>query len=495
MKRLLPYALLVAMFATLASLAYAQLAPLPEGKRFDQKVEFQTSAGGESLRAMIAALAKSVGLTPVVNDVPDNNISYDIGSKKPFRQVWNLVLTLNGLDYVLLPNDIVVVGTPADIAKLEPQKEASTPDGPTSSAPLVQRFYRVNNKAADVAKLVQQAVPGAQIEVIGSLNVISVRGTQKQQDQVAATLAQFDKAAQQVTLEQRVYPLSNAKAEDLAKVLQQSGVIGAQSTTSASGGTTTTSQQTAFNVVADARTNSLIVTAPADLQAQIAKLIPKLDKAQKQVNVQVRIQAIDTTTAQKLGINLSAGLGNFATTLLNGTLNFIFDAQKAISGLNIGATLDTLEKQGLSKRVDDSNLTMLNNQTGTITSGGTLTIPPQVQGAQAITINYGVTINVTPQIANDGRITLNVIATVSDLTTAPGDPQVNISNRSVSSTVTVEPGQTIVLGGLLENAVTKDKQGVPILSSIPLIGSLFSTTSTNVKNSDLLLVINAMTID
>ncbi|MEJ2219094.1 MAG: type II and III secretion system protein, partial [Gemmatimonadota bacterium] len=85
--------LILLTFLALAGLAWAQtqLAPLPKDSRFDQTVQLSTGVGGESLRAIVSALAKSVGLTAIVNDVPTTNINYDIGSPKPFRLVWSIV--------------------------------------------------------------------------------------------------------------------------------------------------------------------------------------------------------------------------------------------------------------------------------------------------------------------------------------------------------------------------------------------------------------------
>ena len=116
----------------------------------------------------------------------------------------------------------------------------------------------------------------------------------------------------------------------------------------------------------------MLVTAPAEVQVQIAGLIEQLDVPQSLVNVQVRIQEITRNTAQNLGVDLSAGLGNFAFKALEESFQFVFDAQRAITGLNIGAVLDTLERQGLSRRVDDGNITIINNGVGRLQSGGTL---------------------------------------------------------------------------------------------------------------------------
>ena len=488
--------------------AVAQQVPsLPDDPRFDQPVGFSTATGGESLRAMVMALAKSVGLTAVADSVPDTTIMYDIGEPKPFRQVWDLITTLNDLDYLLLDNDVMVVGTPASVAKLGRQNLDSDVD---DTVERVQRFYRVIENPDDLAEVVRQAVPGANVDVLANLNTLSVRASEEEQSEVARVLSRFNPEIAQPV--RRVYSLSNADAATLAETLTQTIVSGEEETTNlvdtdnnqvANEQTTVKSVVRTEDIViaADERTNSVIVTAPETIQAEIATLIDALDIPQPQVNVQVRIQEIQTRSAANLGINLSAGVGNFATTLLDTGLQFVFDAQNAVSGLNIGAVLDTLETQGLSRRVDDSNLTMLNNSPGKINVGGRieLTFASLNGDIQTRTLEYGVIIEVTPRISADGRVILEISAEVSDLAVPLADggiPQrIDFTTREVTSTVTLEPGQTVLLGGLLQNALSTTKSRTPILGSIPIIGSLFSTTNTEEEDTELLLIVSAMTIE
>ncbi len=499
MKRLLVLSILATV---ILGLAQAQPAPLPDDARFDEPVEFKTGPEGESLRAMIAALAKAVNLTAIVDEVPDETITYDISDPKPFRQVWDVVLTLRNLDYVMLDNDVVVVGPRASISRLRAGDETDTATS-QPGAELVQRFYRVNNDPTEVATIVRRAVPGVDVEVLDSVRSISVLGTQEQQDRVQATLDQFDRAAAEVPLEQRIYKLSNAVATDLAQVLADSlaAEIDAATTAAAQSSEAQPTPAPQLTVVADERTNSLIVTAPAAIQARIAELIPPLDVPQPQVNVQVRIQEIRTTEVSRLGINLTGGIGNFAANILDSGLKFIFDAQNAISGLNIGAVLDTLEEQGLSRRVDDSNITVLNNGTGRINSGGRIELTfAGVDGKiNERTIEFGVIVKVTPRIASDGRINLNVVAEVSDVAvplSEGGIPErIDFDTREVTSTVTLAPGQTVLLGGLLQNSLTSTRNSVPVLGSLPVIGSLFSTSSVEENDTELLLIVTANVIE
>ena len=496
MKR--PSTLFLLVFALLAGTAAAQPDPLPADERFDQPVEFSTDASGESLAAMVSALARSVGLTPVVDEVPDTTIAYDIGDPKPFRQVWDLVLTLNDLDYELQANDVIVVGTEGSLAPLR-RRETAPED---ADAEVLQRFYRINTSAGEMEQILETALPGLQVEPLSAnTNTLVVFATEERHAEVTELLAQFDIADDQVQLVQRVYPLNNATAADLATVLQQSDIVVGGATIAGDGAETDAAASGAFTVVADERTNSLIVTAPAPVQARIAQLLPELDTPQQQVNVQVRIQEINRRTANNLGINLAGAGGNFAANVLDGGLRFVFDAQAAVTGLNLSAVLDTLENQGLSRRVDDSTLTVLSNGTGRMQSGGRIEIQyPSSEGELATrTIEFGVIIEVTPRVASDGRVILDVAAEVSDVLVPineGGIPErIDFSQREVTSTVTLQPGQTVLLGGLLQNTFSQTESRVPILGQLPLIGALFGTTETENENTELLLVVSAQVID
>ena len=442
--------LLILMLVCVLSLsqARAQLPPLPEEPRFDQLVGFQTASDGESLSSVVTALARSIGLTPVLDNIPDETIFYDIGEPKPFRQVWNLVLALNQLDYVLQANDVVVVGTAETIAKLT----------------------------------------GAPLDPEGSLE-----------------------RAARLPLVRRAYALSNAEADQLSAVLRAT-VITEETTSPVAGNTEEDEGETSITVrsqdlsiAADNRTNQIIVTASEPVQEEIARLIQELDLPQRQVNIQVRIQEIDVTSAMSFGINLAAGFGNFAVNTFgsaSSSLEFIFDPQRAISGLNIGAVLDTLESQNLSRRIDDTMLTALDNGQASLQSGGRININiPSGDNPIQEQVEYGVVISVSPRIAADGTITIDVVAEVDDLLTSiqqiisSGGQVIERSTRNVSSTVTVRPGQTVVLGGLLQNTFSNTTNRVPILGSLPIVGNLFRSTTIEESNIELLLVVTATIVE
>lgn len=481
--------LLTILALALPAFAQGQLDPLPADPRFDEPVEFSTGTSGESLPVMISALARAVGLTAITDDVLDKTIVYDIGDPKPFRQVWNIVLTLNELDYVLLENDVVVVGSPASVARLR-QPAASQPEeadtAPVASE-LEQRFYRVNSDPDQVVGILRRTVAGAEIEALPGVNSVMVLGTAEQHERVRSVLDQFD--TQEVQLEQRTYLLSNAVAADLAEVLTATGVLGQTEEG--------TSRIEDFTVVADNRTNSIIITGSAGVQARLAELIPQLDAPRQQINVNVRIQEVAHSVAYDLGLNINGSFDQFAASILDTGLSFVFNSAAPISAFNISAILDALETQGLSRRVDDGSITVLDNQLGSIQSGGTISIVVRNADGEGelIEIPYGVQIDVTPRVANDGSVTLQLEARVEDLAAPPTATNIHLTTRRVTSTVSLAPGQTALLGSLLQSNFTMTKSRVPILGAIPVIGELFTTTLSSDETTDLLLVVTAQVID
>lgn len=505
-----------------------QLAPLPDTAQFSKKIDFRTRPAGESLDALVQILARSVGLSAITQGIPaDTVVRYDLGEPKPFREVWDIVLTLNGLEYVLRGNGIVVVGPPEILAGLQPQQQAAEP--------RVAVTYPINSPPSQLQTLLESQFPagsGVTITAFEELGLISVQATAAQQARVKETLDRFDRS--KVTQVRRVYPLSYARASNLAGVLLgtlfSTNTLGSSeqrtvsdicssegavtSATESSNASTETTGAPAdedgeeienpLSISADPRTNRLIVTAPVALQEEIEGLIKTLDQPERQVNVQVRIQEVQASANERLGINLSAAAGNFATTLFSGEsgLNFIFDAQRAVTGFNLGAILDVFEEQGLSRRVDDSNLTVLNNGVATIQAGGTqynYLEDTDAEGNSIVIrdeIPYGVLVGFTPQITNNNEVILDVCARVDTPTEfSPSGNITNFSTRKANSRITLEPGQTIVLGGLLQNQVSDTTRKVPGLGDVPVLGNLFSTSITDEINTELLVIVTASVLE
>ena len=344
--------------------------------------------------------------------------------------------------------------------------------------------------AEKLAPFLAREVPGIVVQTVPGQPVLSVRGTERQLAEVESLLAQIDRAPEQgPPVFQRTFQLSNAKAKDLAQVLQEA--LQAQKG-EAPQGQARTRQAT---VVADERTNTLIVTGTAEELALVEGLIPRLDQAVPQVNLRVRIQEVQSNLTRSLGLkwNTIAG-GNVVASILDSGLSLIFDSTRSLAALNIVATLDALQRQGLSRALRDVNQTVLNNQTARLQSGETFLIRRVVgDRVERVPFDIGIIVEVTPQITADGQILLNIKAEVSgNVQRNPVDGDVDrFTKQVVTTTLRVRDGQTVVLGGLTSQENNQSVQGVPLLMDIPLIGELFKQRTGETTDRELLVVITA----
>ena len=395
------------------------------------------------------------------------------------------------------PKALLLEATEADQAFFaEILKAADVPPqvAPPTQEATVRRLYPLRFADAEkVAPFLAREVPGIVVQTVPGQPVLSVRGTEKQLSEVETLLAQIDRAPEQgPPVFQRSYQLSNAKAAELAKVLQEA--LQAQKA-QGQGQTQPQTPGRQATVVADERTNTLIVTGTQEDLALVEGLIPKLDQAVPQVNLRVRIQEVQSNFTRNLGIkwNTIAG-GNVAASILDSGLSLIFDSTRSLAALNILATLEALQRQGLSRALRDVNQTVLNNQTARLQSGETFLIRRVVgDRVERVPFDIGIIVEVTPQITADGQILLNIKAEVSgNVQRNPVDGDVDrFTKQVVTTTLRVRDGQTVVLGGLTSQENNQVQQGVPFLMDIPLIGELFKQRTQETTDRELLVVITA----
>jgi type IV pilus assembly protein PilQ len=396
------------------------------------------------------------------------------------------------------PKALLLEATEADQALFAELLKAAdvVPQAPPPQAEAtVRKLYPLRFADAEkVAPFLAREVPGIVVQPVPGQPVLSVRGTAKQLSEVESLLAQIDRAPEQgPPIFQRTFQLSNAKAKDLAQVLQEA--LKAKAAPPAQGQGQSGNPTPTATVVADERTNTLIVTGTAEDLALVEGLIPRLDQAVPQVNLRVRIQEVQSNLTRSLGLkwNTIAG-GNVVASILDSGLSLIFDSTRSLAALNIVATLDALQRQGLSRALRDVNQTVLNNQTARLQSGETFLIRRVVENrVERVPFDIGIIVEVTPQITADGQILLNIRAEVSgNVQRNPVDGDVDrFTKQVVTTTLRVRDGQTVVLGGLTSQENTQTVQGVPLLMDIPLIGELFKQRTGETTDRELLVVITA----
>jgi len=439
------------------------------------------------------------------------------------------------------------------LAQIDRPAPAATASAP--ALPPARSIYTVKGQQADISAVLGAQYPDLKVTPVGQTGQLVLVGPQAQLDAALALLGQVDRAAPTPgATVQRVFQLVNASAEEMRIVLlgqaeqarttvttrnetgstatDTAGQAGTAASTTATQGQNETVTKNILapaqegllssnppTIIADKRTNTLIVRGSPAQVDQIADLIPRLDQVVPQINVQVRIQEISETAARTLGMDWKVGFGGFNVSLGGGGLGASFDPTRSLVGFNIFPTLQALETQGLTKRVYDGNITMQSGQrslgtttatqnasstaSASIKSGGRLeiNIPSQAANVAAIQkqIDYGLNLDFfDPQVAPDGTVTLPVRGQANNLAgelpTNALPNLLNFTNSEAQSTITFKSGQTVLMSGLLGTTESRTNGGVPFLSSLPVIGPAFGKQTTNRTQTQLLVIITGSVV-
>jgi pilus assembly protein CpaC len=189
------------------------------------------------------------------------------------------------------------------------------------------------------------------------------------------------------------------------------------------------------------------------------------------------VQRAGTNVARADGLATIAGMGN-------------------LLGMNILGTLDAGENVGLSTTLAQPNLTALSGETADFLAGGEYPIPiSQGLGATSIEFKrYGVSLSYTPTVLANGRISLRVRPEVSELSAAGsivlgGFSIPGLTVRRTETTVELGSGQSFMIAGLLSNNSQNTIQKLPGAGDLPILGSLFRSTSFRRGETELVIVV------
>ncbi len=276
-------------------------------------------------------------------------------------------------------------------------------------------------------------------------------------------------------------------------------------------------------IIADERTNSLLVFASKQDLMQISNIIAKMDVVLPQVLIEAIIMEVSLDDAKSYGISYLqqpksyGGLNNMVGGVNNGTPLASFltggtnSSTPSIPGLPGGftyfakfgnsfdvalqATANDNKVNVLSRpRIQTSHareanlfvgetrpyITSVNNYYG---SG------PQSQYSQ---LQIGITLSVLPLINADGLVVMDIRQRVQSIGGTVKIEQNELPttiDREANASVSVHNGETIILGGFISSEHSKSASGVPFLKDVPLVGSLFRSSSKAEKRRELMILI------
>lgn len=242
--------------------------------------------------------------------------------------------------------------------------------------------------------------------------------------------------------------------------------------------------------------------------------------APRQILLKVRFASVDRSATQELGLNIfSTGatntIGTITTgqfspptvTVPNGSTPAIATVSQALNlfffrpDLNLGATIQALETQGVVQVLAEPNVLAEDGKQASFLAGGEYPYPvvqgSSATGTGAVTIQFkefGIRLNFLPVITPQGTIRLQVAPEVSSLDftngiTISGFQVPGIDVRKVRTEVELNEGQSFAIGGLLDNRETRTLQKIPFISSVPILGKLFESVSKNRTNTELIVIV------
>src|SRR4029079_2754309 len=171
-----------------------------------------------------------------------------------------------------------------------------------------------------------------------------------------------------------------------------------------------------------------------------------------------------------------------------------------IASFSLTSFLQARERVNLSDVQAEPTITTQDNKQASIRVGEDIPVrvidanAPTAAG-QAVRANVqfretGIKLLVTPHVTNDGQISLDLATERSSLQTlAAADLGFIIAKQETKNQLLVADGETAVIGGLTVTTVEKLRSGIPLLSSLPLIGKLFSFSSTRENRKDLIILV------
>lgn len=284
-------------------------------------------------------------------------------------------------------------------------------------------------------------------------------------------------------------------------------------------------------LVADNISNSIVVQGPPHHVEIIENLLDELDQPSEQIAITAVIGKYDVTNGRNFGVDLAqlftevtgdlslagqlrSGVPSVIDpTLLDNFTDLLAVPGAAGNGLSLYGLLgddfavfvNALETNQNFTAIARPTVFTTNNHEARISSGSRIAVPTSTfssagsinNASQQTNIEYRdivLELVVLPLVNDKDEVTLNISLVRDNL----GDNRIiqgagiipDIDTDEISTTVTVPNRSTIILGGLITEGEKDSQSGIPILSSIPIIGRVFGRTVTETKREELVILIH-----
>jgi type II secretory pathway component GspD/PulD (secretin) len=282
------------------------------------------------------------------------------------------------------------------------------------------------------------------------------------------------------TVVTRIVPLRYSNAGQVAEVLR--------------------AQLQDVTINAEPRSNSVLASGPVPRVREVARLLADIDHSRPQVRIRAEMVEVSLTDSDVRGVDLDALLsGRDADARLRTAFGDVLDPSTlkvhTLQGdLEVTGILAALRERRKAALLSSPEITTLDNQPARIHVGervpyqrATTETQTGATLAEVEFLDVGVKLEVTPTVSDDSTLYLQLHSEVSEVLDQSVQNVPRIGTREADTRVMVRHGDTVVIGGLIRDNITRTTKKFPVLGDIPLLGLLFRR-DTDVKTKTELLV-------
>jgi len=295
-------------------------------------------------------------------------------------------------------------------------------------------------------------------------------------------------------------PQDSAQAEKLANAFLKGG------------------EATTRNITAQGNNGDADIFAEDRQTSQIVNLLTI--EGEDQVTLKVTVAEVSRQVLKQLGFNgsVSGPNGSIAFANPSNLGNAINTFGLASLGGSIGNTslatyMNAMEQAGVMRTLAEPSLTAISGQQANFYVGGEFRLPADQEvsfdeetGRPGVTrtvnsVDYGIELNFKPIVLSPGRISLNIETNVSEPTyegsavtgngsslAIQGNTYMSIRKREASTTVELPSGGSIVIAGLVQDNIRQAMSGLPGLSKVPVLGTLFRSKDFMRNETELVII-------
>ncbi|MBB5352357.1 type II secretory pathway component GspD/PulD (secretin) [Haloferula luteola] len=298
------------------------------------------------------------------------------------------------------------------------------------------------------------------------------------------------------------------------------------------------------------KTNTLVLIDSAHRIEKAKELLRKIDQPKGQIIVETKILRVNSSAAERVGVNWSGSLGETGTTLeVARSLNSIFGIQSVwdddsissstgvseLYGTSENLVLSPIQLRGVMRALNEGNLaTQISNPTlitedneqGTIsiidrvpiitttTNQGTGDVSsvseevrykidesdPDISNAPEKHREIGISMVATPTLLPDGTIRMNLRPRSAQITEQIRSAQTSnvyprVTESMIDSTARIPDGFSLVVGGFYGESESKDRTKVPLLGDVPVLNFFFKSKETVKEQTSLVFIVTPTSYD